>query len=247
MTTPNCCFGNPFLGAIRGGTGRCSSLTSWSVRGAGWFCLWALDLVEVRCGRACGETSFSLGCLVFLGVTPGCSFLTSWRSGMLVLRHETLLLPHVFDSTGSMGVVFGLTRVVVKNSFASALLEFLLLWLVWVSEVVEVLFRCGPANPSHCLTLRWFNSHVGRSGVGPQLGRAAVVCGCVLGCDSLALLYRGGCRRESAASELEEWTMCPTLSYLWWWLLCSYVTVCVEVFASALCLTPLVLRESCLA
>ncbi|MQL99674.1 hypothetical protein Taro_032398 [Colocasia esculenta] len=33
------------------------------------------------------------------------------------------------DSTGSAGVVFGLTRVVVESSFASALLEFLLLWL----------------------------------------------------------------------------------------------------------------------
>ncbi|MQL75709.1 hypothetical protein Taro_008098, partial [Colocasia esculenta] len=30
---PNCYFGNPFLGVVRGGTGRCSSLTSWSVQG----------------------------------------------------------------------------------------------------------------------------------------------------------------------------------------------------------------------
>ncbi|MQM07119.1 hypothetical protein Taro_039956 [Colocasia esculenta] len=89
--TPNCCFSNPFLGVVCGGTGVCSSLTSWSVRGAGWFYLWALNLVEVRGGRACGETSFSLGCLVSLGVTPGCSFPTSWRSGMLVLRRETLV------------------------------------------------------------------------------------------------------------------------------------------------------------
>ncbi|MQM19236.1 hypothetical protein Taro_052236 [Colocasia esculenta] len=37
------------------------------------------------------------------------------------------------------------------------------------------LFRCGPASPSHCLALRWFRSHVGRSGVGPQLGMAMVV------------------------------------------------------------------------
>ncbi|MQL73000.1 hypothetical protein Taro_005347, partial [Colocasia esculenta] len=41
---------------------------------------------------------FSRGCSVSLVVTPGCSFLTAWRSGML-------------------------------SSFASALLEFLLLWL----------------------------------------------------------------------------------------------------------------------
>ncbi|MQL72620.1 hypothetical protein Taro_004963 [Colocasia esculenta] len=45
-TAPNCYFCNPFLGAVHGGTGVCSSLTSWSARGAGWFCLWALDLVE---------------------------------------------------------------------------------------------------------------------------------------------------------------------------------------------------------
>ncbi|MQM04282.1 hypothetical protein Taro_037078, partial [Colocasia esculenta] len=30
------------------------------------------------------------------------------------------------------------------------------------------------ASPSHCLALRWFRSHVGRVGVGPQLGQAAV-------------------------------------------------------------------------
>ncbi|MQL74803.1 hypothetical protein Taro_007154 [Colocasia esculenta] len=35
--------------------------------------------------------------------------------------------------------------------------------------------------------------------MGPQLHRAAVVCGCVLGCGSLASLYQGGCRRESTA------------------------------------------------
>ncbi|MQL71586.1 hypothetical protein Taro_003926 [Colocasia esculenta] len=44
---PNCCFGNPFIGAVRGDTGVCSSLTSWRVRCVGWFCLWTLDLVEV--------------------------------------------------------------------------------------------------------------------------------------------------------------------------------------------------------
>ncbi|MQM06283.1 hypothetical protein Taro_039105, partial [Colocasia esculenta] len=75
-----------------------------------------------------------------------------------------------------------------------------------VSEVVEALFRCEPASPSHCLTLRWFRSRVGRSSVGLQLGQAAVVCGC--SCyDSLAPLYWGGCRQESMAGELEEWTV----------------------------------------
>ncbi|MQL79231.1 hypothetical protein Taro_011668 [Colocasia esculenta] len=44
------------------------SLTSWSVRGAGWFWLWALDLVEVLGGRACGET---LLLMWLLGVSRG--------------------------------------------------------------------------------------------------------------------------------------------------------------------------------
>ncbi|MQM12369.1 hypothetical protein Taro_045286 [Colocasia esculenta] len=35
--------------------------------------------------------------------------------------------------------------------------------LVWVSEVVEVLFRCGPVSRSHCLALRWLRSRIGRS------------------------------------------------------------------------------------
>ncbi|MQL72512.1 hypothetical protein Taro_004836, partial [Colocasia esculenta] len=39
----------------------------------------------------------------------------------------------------------------------------------------QALVRCGPASPSHCLALRWLRSHIGRSGVGPQLDRAAVV------------------------------------------------------------------------
>ncbi|MQL89753.1 hypothetical protein Taro_022337, partial [Colocasia esculenta] len=73
---------------------------------------------------------------------------------------------------------------------------------VWVSEVVVALFRCRPASHSHCLALHWFQSRVGRLGVGPQPGRAAVVV-VVLYCGSLVSLYRGGCRQESAAGELE--------------------------------------------
>ncbi|MQM02140.1 hypothetical protein Taro_034906 [Colocasia esculenta] len=42
-------------------------------------------------------------------------------------------------------------------------------------QVVEALFRRRAASPSHCLALRSFWSRVGRSGVGLQLGRAAVV------------------------------------------------------------------------
>ncbi|MQM19798.1 hypothetical protein Taro_052810 [Colocasia esculenta] len=50
-----------------------------------------LTWVEVRGGRACVRRSFSCGCSVSL-----------------------VLLPHVFDSTGSAGVIFGLTRVLVE-------------------------------------------------------------------------------------------------------------------------------------
>ncbi|MQM18502.1 hypothetical protein Taro_051498 [Colocasia esculenta] len=102
--------------------------------GPRWFCLWALDLVDVRGGRASGETSFSRGCSMSLVVTPGCSFPTSWRSGMLGpgwfclwaldlvdvrggrASGETSFsrvcrgcFRIVFDSAGSAGVVFGPT------------------------------------------------------------------------------------------------------------------------------------------
>ncbi|MQM19108.1 hypothetical protein Taro_052108 [Colocasia esculenta] len=58
---------------------------------------------------------FSRGCSVSLVVTP--------------------VVSACVDSAGSADVIFGLTRVVVKSSFPSALLEFLLLWLVrdWLS------------------------------------------------------------------------------------------------------------------
>ncbi|MQM05716.1 hypothetical protein Taro_038529, partial [Colocasia esculenta] len=46
VQAPNHWFCKPFLGVVRGGTVGCSSLTSWRLRGAGWFCLWGLDLVE---------------------------------------------------------------------------------------------------------------------------------------------------------------------------------------------------------
>ncbi|MQL74342.1 hypothetical protein Taro_006699 [Colocasia esculenta] len=57
VQTPGCYFGNPFLGTVCGGTRVYSCLTSWSVRGAGWFCLWALDLVEV-CAEGCFHIVF---------------------------------------------------------------------------------------------------------------------------------------------------------------------------------------------
>ncbi|MQL68885.1 hypothetical protein Taro_001161 [Colocasia esculenta] len=62
VVAPNCCFGNPFLGAVCGGTAGCSSLTSWHVRvlliwlhgvsrGDTW--LFLPDLMEVRDVGAC--------------------------------------------------------------------------------------------------------------------------------------------------------------------------------------------------
>ncbi|MQM14160.1 hypothetical protein Taro_047090, partial [Colocasia esculenta] len=50
----------------------CSSLTSWSVQGPGWFCLWALNLVEVSGGRGCDETSLLTW---LLGVSRGDTWL----------------------------------------------------------------------------------------------------------------------------------------------------------------------------
>ncbi|MQM03318.1 hypothetical protein Taro_036097 [Colocasia esculenta] len=71
--------------------------------------------------------------VLFRPVGYACGPSTLWRSEVAVpvcsVSFFVLLLPHVFDSAGSAGVVFGLTQVVAKSSFTSALLEFLLLWL----------------------------------------------------------------------------------------------------------------------
>ncbi|MQL92486.1 hypothetical protein Taro_025106 [Colocasia esculenta] len=80
---------------------------------------------------------------------------------------------------------------------------------------------CVPASPSHYLTLCWFRSCVGRSGVGPQLGRAAVVCGCVLCCGSLASLYLGRLQAGVGGWGVGGWTVCPLLSSRWQRLGCS--------------------------
>ncbi|MQM00505.1 hypothetical protein Taro_033238 [Colocasia esculenta] len=77
----------------------------------------------------------------------------------------------------------------VVGSGVESLVE--LPWLVCNFEVVEVFFQCRPVSPSHCLALHWFRSCVGRVGVGPQLGRAAVVGCVVLGYGLLASLYLG--------------------------------------------------------
>ncbi|MQL88812.1 hypothetical protein Taro_021376 [Colocasia esculenta] len=78
VLTLDYCFCNPFLSAVRSGTG--------------------MSEVAVPVVRRC----FSHSCSVSLVVTPGCSFSTLWRSGMLVL-------------VSSAGVVFGLTLVVGRG------------------------------------------------------------------------------------------------------------------------------------
>ncbi|MQL82135.1 hypothetical protein Taro_014592 [Colocasia esculenta] len=90
----------------------CSSMTSWHVQGPGWFCLWALDLVEVRGIRASGVTSVSRGCSVFLVVhAEGCFRI-------------------VFDSACSAGVISGPTLVVGRGR-DSLSQEFVAGWLWW--------------------------------------------------------------------------------------------------------------------
>ncbi|MQM16266.1 hypothetical protein Taro_049221 [Colocasia esculenta] len=123
---------------------------------------------EVQVGSACGPSRsevavpmvrrcFSHGCSVSLVVTPGCSFLTSWRFGLLgacLVRlwshmvapvfHELLYLggcmPRccfciVFDSAGSAGVLFGPTLVVGRGI---------------------TLFRCFVVLCSRCFSLYCF-------------------------------------------------------------------------------------------
>ncbi|MQM21702.1 hypothetical protein Taro_054746, partial [Colocasia esculenta] len=74
-----------------------------------WFCLWALDLVEVRGGRASGET-FLLTWL--LGISRGDTWLCILDL-MEVCAEGCFRI--VFDSVGSVGVVFGPTLVVGRG------------------------------------------------------------------------------------------------------------------------------------
>ncbi|MQL80607.1 hypothetical protein Taro_013062, partial [Colocasia esculenta] len=101
--TPDCCFGNPFLGAIRGGTVGCSSFFPNLVACPRCRMLFLPNLVEVQDVGACVvRLGFHVVAPVFrkllcLGeCVPRCGF------------------RNVFDSAGSAGVVFGLTRVVVE-------------------------------------------------------------------------------------------------------------------------------------
>ncbi|MQM11161.1 hypothetical protein Taro_044065, partial [Colocasia esculenta] len=146
------------------------SLTLWSVRGVGWFYLWALDLVEVRDVGACAMRLWShVVSPVFLA--------SAW-----------------FDFAGYAGVVFGLTR----SSFASTLLEFLLHWLVrdWIprrdlparsDEPVVTLKRPRRGLPARidkavaicvCLLSEWQAWQGDLSGCrGAQVGRVLVAVG----------------------------------------------------------------------
>ncbi|MQM06144.1 hypothetical protein Taro_038964 [Colocasia esculenta] len=83
--------------------------------------LWRSE-VAVPVVRRC----FSHVCSVSLMVTPGCSFPTSWRSGMLgacVVRLWSHVVAPVFRELLCLG------GCVPRSSFTSVLLEFLLLWL----------------------------------------------------------------------------------------------------------------------
>ncbi|MQM16188.1 hypothetical protein Taro_049141, partial [Colocasia esculenta] len=119
--------------------------------------LWRYE-VDVLVVRRC----FSHGCSVSLVVTPGCSFLTSWRSGMLgacVVRLWSHVVTLVFCELHCLVrcvprvcfriVLSGLTLVagrgIALSSFASALLEFRLLWLLF--EFIAYLTGLN-SNPS---------------------------------------------------------------------------------------------------
>ncbi|MQM14779.1 hypothetical protein Taro_047713 [Colocasia esculenta] len=102
---PNYCFGNQFLGVVCCGTRVCSSLTSWSARGARWFCLRALDRVEV---------DIWLFLPNFVEVQDvGACVLRLW-SHVVALVYAEVFTSACVDSAGSAGVIFGLTRVVVE-------------------------------------------------------------------------------------------------------------------------------------
>ncbi|MQM12581.1 hypothetical protein Taro_045500, partial [Colocasia esculenta] len=101
VPTPDCYLCNPFLGAVRGGTGVCSSLTSWRVRGSWWFCLWDLNLEEVWGSRGCDS-----GLMWLLRCSE--SFFSRRVRAEGCFRI-------VFDSAGSAGVVSGPTLVVSRG------------------------------------------------------------------------------------------------------------------------------------
>ncbi|MQL91716.1 hypothetical protein Taro_024337 [Colocasia esculenta] len=137
-------------------------VASWAVfsrfRSAGSLGVSCVDTQPLG-GSACGPStlwrsevavpmvrrSFSRGCSVSLMVTLGCSFPTSWRSGMLVL---VFCFRIVFDSAGSVEVVYDPTLVVGRGVTLFHCF-FLLLWLVrdWLS----LLGLVREAHPPYCL------------------------------------------------------------------------------------------------
>ncbi|MQM16858.1 hypothetical protein Taro_049819 [Colocasia esculenta] len=109
----------PFLGVVCGGTRVCSSLTSWHVRGAEWFFLWALDLVEVCGSRACGKMVLLTW---LLGVSRGDTLLflpdlvEVWDVGAYVVRLWSHVVAPVFRELLCLGVVLGPTLVVGRGN-----------------------------------------------------------------------------------------------------------------------------------
>ncbi|MQM18824.1 hypothetical protein Taro_051821 [Colocasia esculenta] len=167
--------------------------------------------------RAClcflGLSSLQASCADFCGGCPASSLFARWSAleGLFVRQVVTVTWdPQPRTSVRGSSLGGGCAQVTdLEQKGKTVGIE-----AVWVTEVVEALFWCGPTSPSHCLTLRWFWSHVGRLGVGPQFGRTAVVV-VVLCCGSLASLYQGGCRQESTAGERERWTTVPWCRS-WW-------------------------------
>ncbi|MQM09452.1 hypothetical protein Taro_042326 [Colocasia esculenta] len=113
VQTPDCCFGNPFLGAVRGGTVGCS-------------------------GRVYGETLL----LTYLfGVSRGDTLLflpdlvEVWDVGACVVRLGSHVVAPVFR------VVFGLNRVVVEVFLCSAALDWLSLLSLVREAHPPTLFR----------------------------------------------------------------------------------------------------------
>ncbi|MQL73278.1 hypothetical protein Taro_005635 [Colocasia esculenta] len=116
------------------------------------------------------------------------------------------------------------------SPFLGTLVPMQLSCLVWDSEVIRCSSRHRPDSPfSHCLSLRWFWSHVVVLGLGPQLGQATVVRA-FLWCYVVALSRSSGeVGGRSQAGEQREWPVCPPLSCQWQWLGCC----CCDTFPSA--------------
>ncbi|MQM11887.1 hypothetical protein Taro_044798 [Colocasia esculenta] len=103
LEAPDRWFCKPFLGAVYGGTGVCSSLASWRARGPGWFYLWALNLAELF-----------LPDLVEVCDVGSC-VMRLWSHVVARRVHAESCFRFMFDSAGSAGVVFDPTLVVGRG------------------------------------------------------------------------------------------------------------------------------------